>query len=61
MARKSKNEGFGMILIGMALLMFVLFLMIIPALPFEITVIEQALLYLFAFMLMMSGLVFVMR
>lgn len=61
MARKSRNEGFGMILIGMALLLFVLFLMIIPALPFEITVIEQSLLYLFAFLLLIGGLTLTLK
>lgn len=61
MGRKNRNEGFGMILIGMALLLFVLFLMIIPVLPFQVTVIEQSLLYLFAFLLLMGGLALVIK
>jgi len=61
MGRKNRNEGFGMILIGMALLLFVLFLMLIPALPFQITALEQSLLYLFAFLLLMGGLALVIK
>ena len=61
MSKKNRNEGFGLILIGMALIMFVLFLMMIPVLPFEITVTEQSLMYLFAFMLLMSGLALVIK
>lgn len=61
MGRKNRNEGFGMILIGMALLLFVLFLLLIPALPFQVTVIEQTLLYLFAFLLLMGGLALVIK
>lgn len=61
MGRKNKNEGFGIILVGMALILFVLFLMIIPVMPFELTVVEQSLMYLFAFMLLMGGVALMLK
>lgn len=59
--RKDRHEGFGLILVGMGLLMFVLFLMIIPVLPFEVTAVEQSLLYLFAFLMLMGGLALMIK
>ncbi len=57
----SGMEGFGMVLIGMGIIFFILFLMIIPSLPFQITQTEQIILYLFAFLMLVGGMVLVIK
>lgn len=61
MARRHNNEGFGIALIAMSMILFVLFLMLIPTIPFQISVVEQSLLYLFAFIILIAGLALMLK
>jgi len=60
-AKKGKSVPLGSILIGAVFIFFVLVLMMIPALPFEVTVQEQLVLYAVAFIVMGGMLVMLMR
>lgn len=60
-AKRGKPVPIGAVLIGAVFIFLVLLLMMIPALPFEVTAQEQLILYLVAFVAMGGMLVMLMR
>lgn len=60
-AKRGKSVPIGAVLIGAVFIFLVLILMMIPALPFEVTAQEQLILYLVAFVAMGGMMVMLMR
>lgn len=59
--RSNPNQGMGGIVVVIGIIFFVLFLMLIPNLPFQISETEQALMYLMSFVIVIAGLVLTMK
>lgn len=60
-AKRGKSVPLGSILMGAVFIFFILVLMMIPALPFEVTNEEQLVLYAISFIVMGGMLVMLMR
>lgn len=60
-AKRGKSVPLGSILIGAVFIFFILVLMMIPSLPFEVTNEEQLVLYAISFIVMGGMLVMLMR
>ncbi len=51
----------GGIIVVIGMIFFVLFLMLIPTLPFQISETEQALMYMMSFVIVIAGLVLALK
>ena len=59
--RSNPNQGMGGIIVVIGMIFFVLFLMLIPTLPFQISETEQALMYMMSFVIVIAGLVLALK
>jgi len=59
--KNNSNQGMGGIIVVVGIIFFVLFLMLIPTLPFQVSNTEQALMYLMSFVIIMAGLVLTIK
>ncbi len=62
MARRSRNSvGIGSLIILIGMIFFLLFIMLIPTLPFEVTATEQAVMYFTSFLIVIAGIILVVK
>jgi hypothetical protein len=55
--RKKQHDGMGMVVVALGLLFFIMTILLISTLPFEITATEQAVLYLTSVVVILAGIV----